>query len=326
MGRRAVQLSDVAERAGVSVAAASYALSGRGRVSQETRDRVLRVAEELGYRPNATARNLRRRRHGVLGLHLPHRLTSHEFYMDFVFGAVETCDDAGLSVLLVGEHGARDVGLDAAIVLDVTAADPIARHLLSGGAPVVAAEEVPPELARPAVTVTVDHTRHATEMLDALDARGHHRIALLAPGSDAAWAGALQTAYRRWCETHDRRPILTELPFFAQEQVQVLLGELMQARPDVVLVGTDSTAGSVATWLREHDHRETAVAAYIRSSATDALGAGVLALDLRPREFGRECARRALEMIGQEPPAEPVTVEFTGPRLVGAGAPEPGER
>ena len=317
MARRAVQLSDVAERAGVSVAAASYALSGRGRVSAETRARVLRVAEELGYRVNATARNLRRRRHGVLGVHLPHRATSHEFYMEFVFGAVESCDEAGMSVLLLGEHGARDVGLDAAVVLDVTADDAVARDLLTGGAPVVAAEEVPDGLPRPAVTVAVDHARHATAVLDALAARGHRRIALLAPGSDAGWARALQRAYRDWSARLDREPIVTEVPFTEHERVQDLLGPLMAAQPDVLLVGTDSTAGSVATWLREHGHHDTAVAAYIRSSVTDALGAEVLALDLRPREFGRECARRALGLIGQEPPAEPVTVEFTGPRLAG---------
>lgn len=57
---------DVARSAGVSQATVSYILSGRGsgetRISDSTRERVLRVVAELGYVPNQTARNLRRRR------------------------------------------------------------------------------------------------------------------------------------------------------------------------------------------------------------------------------------------------------------------------
>lgn len=57
---------DVARTAGVSQATVSYILSGRGsgatRISDTTRERVLRVVAELGYVPNQTARNLRRRR------------------------------------------------------------------------------------------------------------------------------------------------------------------------------------------------------------------------------------------------------------------------
>lgn len=50
---------DVARGAGVSIAVVSYALNGRPGVSEETRARVLRVAEEYGWRPNAAARSMR---------------------------------------------------------------------------------------------------------------------------------------------------------------------------------------------------------------------------------------------------------------------------
>jgi DNA-binding LacI/PurR family transcriptional regulator len=50
---------DVARRAGVSTAVVSYALNGRPGVSAETRERVLRIAAECGWRPSAAARSLR---------------------------------------------------------------------------------------------------------------------------------------------------------------------------------------------------------------------------------------------------------------------------
>ena len=53
-----VRIYDVAKAAGVSVATASKALNDTGRMTDETRERVKRVATELGFRPNAMARAL----------------------------------------------------------------------------------------------------------------------------------------------------------------------------------------------------------------------------------------------------------------------------
>lgn len=53
-------IKDVARLANVAVSTASYALNNTGKVSQETRERVKRVAEELGYKPNGVARDLKR--------------------------------------------------------------------------------------------------------------------------------------------------------------------------------------------------------------------------------------------------------------------------
>lgn len=54
-----VVISDVAAAAGVSTTTVSHALSGRRAVSEETRQRILEVINELGYRPNLVARSLR---------------------------------------------------------------------------------------------------------------------------------------------------------------------------------------------------------------------------------------------------------------------------
>jgi len=63
-----LRLADVAERAGVSMATASKALNGRGTLRPGTRAKVLSAAEELGFVPNALARNLLRGRSFTVGL------------------------------------------------------------------------------------------------------------------------------------------------------------------------------------------------------------------------------------------------------------------
>ncbi|MEW5987923.1 MAG: LacI family DNA-binding transcriptional regulator [Chloroflexota bacterium] len=61
-------IKDVAKRAKVSIASASYALNNTGTISDDTRKRVLEAAEELNYHPNAFARNLKKRKTHTIGV------------------------------------------------------------------------------------------------------------------------------------------------------------------------------------------------------------------------------------------------------------------
>ncbi|MFT4029481.1 MAG: LacI family DNA-binding transcriptional regulator [Protaetiibacter sp.] len=66
--RQRVTVYNVAQRAGVSIATVSYAFRRPDKVRPETRDRVLAVADDLGYVPRASARSLAEGQTGVLGL------------------------------------------------------------------------------------------------------------------------------------------------------------------------------------------------------------------------------------------------------------------
>jgi LacI family transcriptional regulator len=63
-----VRIKDVAERAGVSPATVSRVLNGVASVRVEYRERVLRAIEEMGYRPNRLASNLRRQKAEMIGV------------------------------------------------------------------------------------------------------------------------------------------------------------------------------------------------------------------------------------------------------------------
>ncbi|MDQ4076050.1 MAG: LacI family transcriptional regulator [Chloroflexota bacterium] len=62
-----VSIHDVAEAAGVSTATVSYVLNDSRPVTDATRARVLEAVEELGYRPNVTARSLQAKRSFLIG-------------------------------------------------------------------------------------------------------------------------------------------------------------------------------------------------------------------------------------------------------------------
>jgi DNA-binding LacI/PurR family transcriptional regulator len=82
-------ISDIARRAGVTKAAVSFALNGQPGVSATTRERILAIAEEIGFEPNSAARALSDGRAGAYGLVIdrPARLLGMEpFFMQLISG------------------------------------------------------------------------------------------------------------------------------------------------------------------------------------------------------------------------------------------------
>jgi LacI family transcriptional regulator len=66
-----VTLKDVARTADVSLASASYALNGTGSLGDTVRAHILKVADQLGYRRNLSARAMRTGKTGAIGLVVP---------------------------------------------------------------------------------------------------------------------------------------------------------------------------------------------------------------------------------------------------------------
>lgn len=93
-----VTIYDVAAAAGVSTATASKALNGTGRVSTETRARIKQAAADLGFRPNALARSLTRKRSFTVGLLTDD--TYGRFTLPVMAGISEGLIDHGVSVFL----------------------------------------------------------------------------------------------------------------------------------------------------------------------------------------------------------------------------------
>ena len=116
-GRSRVRLRDVADRAGVSPTTVSFVLGGRDRrISEETRQRVLRTARELDYRPNLTARSLRTQESSTIGLVADTIATGH-YGGELIRGAMTAAHAHGHR-LLVCESGG-DPALQAALVEDL---------------------------------------------------------------------------------------------------------------------------------------------------------------------------------------------------------------
>lgn len=101
----AVTLKDIAHEVGVSITTVSRALAGYGDVADETRQRVEKVANRLGYSPNLTARRLQKQRTDTLGFIIPTygARFSDPFFSEFIAGLGNTAADHNYD-LLVSTH------------------------------------------------------------------------------------------------------------------------------------------------------------------------------------------------------------------------------
>src|SRR5918995_1000918 len=186
VGSKRVTLSQVAERAGVSVMTASYTFNRPGRVSAEARARVLAAAEDLGYAgPDPSARSLRRGSTRTLGVVLGEHL-SYAFEdpgaTSFLAGVAEVCADHGYGMTILPITGAVD---DVARISDA-AVDGFVVWTTSDDDPVLAAVKA---RKRPAVVhggpavggldlVSIDN-RAAARAIGALAFSGAERLAIV---------------------------------------------------------------------------------------------------------------------------------------------------
>lgn len=109
---RPARLGDVARAAGVHVSTASRVLNGTTGISirPETRERILQVARELAYRPNAIGRSLKTSTTGALGLLVPS--LRNPVLSTIVRGAFERAWERGF-VLMVAEDTSENAAQDA---------------------------------------------------------------------------------------------------------------------------------------------------------------------------------------------------------------------
>lgn len=105
---RKVGIKDVAQAAGVSVTTVSHALSGEGKVSAATREKVAATARELGYRPNRLAAGLRSRSSKVFGL-VSDEIVTTPFAGDVLRGVQNAADKAGFVVMTVNSERSSEV-------------------------------------------------------------------------------------------------------------------------------------------------------------------------------------------------------------------------
>ena len=144
-------LKELADRLGISITTVSRALAGHEQIAKKTRLRVAEAAREIGYVPNAAARQLVSGRSGFVGFVLPIRGTNlvDSYLGEFITGLGEGLVQHGVDLLLAtAQQGQTEISVlkhvvesgraDGVVIPRVEIADQRITYLMERGFPFVA--------------------------------------------------------------------------------------------------------------------------------------------------------------------------------------------
>jgi DNA-binding LacI/PurR family transcriptional regulator len=245
----------VADEAGVSITTVSHVFSSKRHVSEETRKRVLGVADRLGYKPRASARALATGRSMTIALQ--HSLSGPEFSLNPFFAAMltamsEAAISAGYSFIFVPADPPSDVfvnaliaerRVDGAILIDPVPGDAFVEAVIELGLPAVSLGRVDGHPEK--LSVDHDHAKALQAVLEHLGDRGYERPAMLSLAAEMSYVADLDGAFERFAPAG--APLLAADEFSVPSGYELAL-ELLEAPdpPDAIFCVNDILAVGAA--------------------------------------------------------------------------------
>jgi LacI family transcriptional regulator len=209
-----VTIRDVAKKLNLSITTVSRALDGYDDVAEETRQRVIAVAQEMGYAPNRAARQLRRQRADSIGYILPTDKPrfSAPFFTEFIAGLGDEAAIHGFDLLvstalpgsLVEQqaytrwtHGRK---VDGVVLNRLHLYDWRVQYLAQTQFPFVTLERSLDPYEYP--SVEVNGRRWFKVLIDHLASLGHRRIAYIGAAAELKLQADRYDGYRDGLQAH----------------------------------------------------------------------------------------------------------------------------
>lgn len=307
---RTATLSDVARRAGVSIATASKALNGRGDVADGTRRRVMDAASALSFTPNPMARGLLAGRTGTVGL-----LTSDlegRFMLPILMGAEDAFGAGQVNVFLCDargdtireQHQLRALlsrRVDGIIVVG-RQTDP--RPSLGQELPVPVVYAYAPSDDPRDLSLTPDNEAGARLAIEHLISCGRRRIAHIS--GDPAYAAAQDRLTGARAALDAAGLELVGDPLFSEWSEpwgRDAAAELLARHPDIdgIFCGSDQIARGVLDTVRDFGRRVPDDIAVVGYDNWEVLATNsrpeLTTVDANLQQLGRQAAQRVFDAI-----------------------------
>jgi len=253
-----VTSSDVARRAGVSQSAVSRVFTPGASASATTRNKVMKAAEDLGYRPNTLARAMITGKSRVIGVVVAY--LENQFYPMALEYLDRALKERGYHILLFMAKNDDSVGqiveelmsyqVDGIITASVDMSNDIAKRCDDAGIPVIMFNrgQETGDLAQ----VTSDNVEGARAVAHFLASAGHKKIAHISGWQDSSTGLERMRGFVEGLKEHDLAPFTVEDGKYNQQEASAIARKLCSVadRPDAIFVGNDHMAFAVMDTLR----------------------------------------------------------------------------
>lgn len=189
-----VSIKDVSVKCGVSVATVSKALNDHSDIAEATKENVRRIAKEMGYFPNSSARALKTNRTynlGVLFVDEAQSGLTHEYFANVLDSFKVEAERNGYDITFISRHtGQKKMsyyehskyrGVDGVVIACIDFTDPGVLELIHGELPVVTIDHV----FNNRTAIISDNIRGMHDLISYIYEMGHRKIAFI-HGADSS--------------------------------------------------------------------------------------------------------------------------------------------
>ncbi len=305
-----ITINDIADDLGVSKTTISRAISGKGRIGNAMREKVLSYIEVHGYRPNLIAKSLAVSKTFNIAVALPtdtevneipffqtclqsitNTVTGRDY--DVVISVMSSQDITGLKRLILNQK------VDGVILTRLLTDDRAVAFLQEEDIPfVVIGTSSDPSI----IQIDSDHLSGCREVTAHVLENSRGNVILLAGDGEhhvnkdryAGFASALADAGMK----EEDVSVIWNLK--GNEQIEKIMGEVMKKKPDCLVCMDDVICGFVLAWLQKNRFevpRDVKIASFHDSAAMEHHNPPVTALHIHVQELGASAGTILLDAI-----------------------------
>ncbi|WP_137896230.1 LacI family DNA-binding transcriptional regulator [Ramlibacter sp. 2FC] len=324
-------IEDIAREAGVHPASVSRALRGIGKkVSEETRQKIERIAKELGYRPNALAASLRTKQTNLVGIVVPD--LGNPLFGPIVQGLEVALRQHGLMCLVVQTPAARaerreivaalaNRQVSGLLILAAESDDPMLEAAMEFSLPTVLVNRGFGERRFPSV---VNDDRESVRLvLEHLSQLGHQRVAHIAGPASSSTGRARRQAFEELLPGFGMTGVVVDAPAFTREAGRDACLDLLgrTREPTAIFCANDLIAMGALDALHKHQLSvpgDMSLVGHNDMPLVDLIAPPLTTVRIATEQMSRQAAQLLLEHL--KAPDEAPCTRVLSPRLVVRGS------
>lgn len=331
MSKKKPTIHEISKALGISSATVSRALNNSdARISKETRKKVKKMAEKLGYQPNVVAASLRKGHSNIIGIIVP--FADRYFFSSVIRGVEEELKKNGYSVIICQSYEKLENEKDdintllsaqvAGILISPSRETDEIDHLLDvieKGKTLVMFDRTISEV--PASSVSIDDYQGAFDMVTHLIENGRKRIAFFTGNQNVSVFKSRQRGYLSAMAEHGLEvpeEYIIRVRGFRENGAEAAAKLMsLENKPDAIFSVSDFSALGAMQWLLKNGYAipdDISVAGFGNDPFTEFLTPTMTSIDQKSLQMGKSAAQLFLEEMSQKLP-EPKKI-LLSPELI----------